>query len=317
MVPKSHFRHSISGIALVLGITIVLFLAGCGTAAQGAFLQPTNTAAPGATASPSTPSPGATATPSATAFAELTPQPSGTADLTWDPGNNNTLTATVSLIGLAPANPASYTSSPYPATISSGSCQQPGNTVHQLTAISADQLGAGTSTTTIKGVTGGIPARGWYIDIHAPASANQAASLACANILNPNASTTAKQTVTTHLHGMPAANGKHGTFGRARLTLSGTTLTVDLTMVGLAPGSKHDAHIHVGSCAQQGAVAHPLDTITADSSGRAHVVTTIKGVQAIPGNWYVHVHNSTDLTTQAGYQPIACGNVYARTSPGK
>lgn len=307
MVPRSRFRHGISGMALVLGITIVFFLGGCGTVAKGAFLQPTNTPT----------APGATATPSATGYALLTPQPSGTADLTWDPATNNTLTATLSLIGLAPANPTSYTSSPYPATLSSGSCKQPGKVIDQLTAITADQFGAGTSTTTIAGVTGGIPAKGWSIVIHAPSSFNETAPLACANVLNPNSSTTTKQTVTVRIHGMPPASGKHGPFGKAQVTLSGTTLTVNLWMGGLTPGSKHEAHIHVGSCAKQGPVAYPLNTVAADSSGRAHVVTTIQGVTAIPGDWYVHVHSSTNLTTQAGYQPIACGNVYTRTGPGK
>jgi hypothetical protein len=60
-------------------------------------------------------------------------------------------------------------------------------------------------------------------------------------------------------------------------------------------------------------VVYPLETITADANGRANVVTTIHGVKAISNDWYVHIHNGTDLTSQAGYQPIACGDVLAHS----
>jgi len=36
----------------------------------------------------------------------------------------------------------------------------------------------------------------------------------------------------------------------------------------------------------------------------------VPGVSSIPsGQWYVNVHGSTDLNTQTGFDPIACGNV--------
>jgi hypothetical protein len=243
----------------------------------------------------------------------MAPQPNGSAELTWDPGNDHTLTVALSLAGLAPMNPGSYPSAPYPATLGSGDCQHQGSMLHQLAAVTADRYGAGSSATTIKGIAGGIPARDWYIALHAPAAGNQGASLACANVINPKPSTTEKQSVKARLRGVPHEQGGEGAHGKARLSLSGTTLTVTLSLVGLAPGSHHDAHIHSGSCAKQGPVVHPLETVVADSSGRAQVVTTIQGVQAISDNWYIHVHNGTDLKTQAGYQPIACGDVFVRS----
>lgn len=288
---------------MVLGVAIIVLLSGCGGAAKANAL-PLTQGAPAQTPSPR---------PTAVGVAPLLPQPLGPATLTWDPTNGNTLTVDLSVTGLAPASPASYASKPYPAEIGSGSCQQPGKVVHQLNAVTADQYGAANSTTTIKGVTGGIPAKDWYIALHAPAAANQQGTLlACGPVLNPNASTTQKQTVKTVLHGM-VLHGGEAAAGAAKLVLNGTTLTVTVAVAGLAPGSKHDEHIHSGSCAKQGPVVYPLETITADADGRANVVTTIHGVKAISNDWYVHIHNGTDLTTQAGYQPIACGDVLAHS----
>ena len=98
--------------------------------------------------------------------------------------------------------------------------------------------------------------------------------------------------------------------GMAQLSLSGTTLTVKLTLSGLEPNSAHAAHIHTGSCESQGAVVYPLMPVMADASGNATVMTTINNVSSIPGSgWYVNVHHSTALSTQTGFDPIACGNV--------
>ncbi len=290
------------GAVLVFGVAIIVLLSGCGGAAK-TNASPLLQRAPAQTPSP---------TPTAVGVAPLLPQPMGPATLTWDPTAGNTLTVNLSMTGLAPASPASYTSAPYPAEIASGSCQQPGKVVHRLNAVTADQYGAANSTTTIKGVTGGIPAKDWHITLRAPAAANQQGTvLACGPVVNPSPSTTQKQTVKTLLHGMLAGRGGEGAIGAAKLVLSGNTLTVTVAIAGLAPGSKHDAHIHSGSCAKQGPVVYPLETITADADGRANVVTTIHGVKTISNDWYVHVHNGTDLTSQMGYQPIACGNVLA------
>ncbi|HEX2804574.1 MAG TPA: CHRD domain-containing protein, partial [Kineosporiaceae bacterium] len=98
--------------------------------------------------------------------------------------------------------------------------------------------------------------------------------------------------------------------GTAALSLANGQLTVKITMSGLAPNSAHAAHIHVGSCTNQGAVVHPLTNVTADGNGNATSSTTVAGVTSIPsGQWYVNVHGSTDLNTQTGFDPIACGSV--------
>src|SRR2546430_945203 len=93
---------------------------------------------------------------------------------------------------------------------------------------------------------------------------------------------------------------------------SSHTLMVKISLVGLAPNSTHAAHIHHGSCASQGPVVYPLQTVMADASGRASETTTIKNVTSIPSSgWYVNLHHSTVLSTQTGFDPIACGDVRA------
>ncbi len=60
----------------------------------------------------------------------------------------------------------------------------------------------------------------------------------------------------------------------------------------------------------QGKVLYPLTKLVADASGTATATTTITGVSSLPSSgWYVNVHNSTALTTQTGFDPIACGSV--------
>lgn len=98
--------------------------------------------------------------------------------------------------------------------------------------------------------------------------------------------------------------------GTADLNIDNGQLTVKVTMTGLAPNSVHAAHIHTGSCTNQGAVVHPLTDITADDSGQATAVTTVPGVSSVPsGQWYLNVHGSTDINTQTGFDPIACGDI--------
>jgi hypothetical protein len=279
-----------------LAAAIVLFLSGCGAAAEGAVLQQK-----GAAAGPTS------------GVALLAPQPSGTAELTWDPATDNTLTVAVNVLGLVPANEGGMKVAAYPASLNMGSCTQRGNVVQQLPALMPDKNGTAKANATMKGVTGGIPANGWILVVESPAMNNTpGTALACGEVVNPQAPGTMKQSTKVLIHGLTALNGGQSGTGAAQLSLSGTTLTVTIDLAGLPAGSKHEAHIHSGSCGAQGAVVHPLNPMTANSSGVVHEVTIIQNVTSLPNNWFINVHNSTDLTTQAGYQPVACGDVYTR-----
>lgn len=255
---------------------------------------------------------GGSTTPTATAASAILKHlPSGTADLSWDP-SSKMLTVKLSLLGLAP-------SSIHPAHIHVGSCENQGKVLYPLKAIVADAHGVAMATTMIPNVATGIPATGWYVNVHngpgvgtgAPTDP-QFLPIVCGNVANASTSTTAAQSVNVAMIAAPPASafGSQAAKGMAQLTLSGTTLTVKLTLSGLAPNTMHAAHIHAGSCESQGAVMFPLTTVVADGSGNASVTTTVPNVSAISSKgWYVNVHRTTALSTSTGFDPIACGNV--------
>src|SRR5260221_6153304 len=70
---------------------------------------------------------------------------------------------------------------------------------------------------------------------------------------------------------------KHVPSGSASLSWDVTTqkLVVKITLSGLAPKSTHPAHIHKGSCANQGDIYLPLQSVVADAAGNGSPSTTI------------------------------------------
>ncbi len=275
-------------------ITAMLLLSACGkssTPTTGATGTSTTTAA--------------TPTSATSATVNLQKRPSGSAALAWT-ASNETLNAKVMLSGLAP-------NSTHPAAIHAGTCAQQGNVIYNVPNITADAHGNANTTATFTGIKGGIPAKNWSLSIYngpGMANASEQQIIACGDITNTNTSTTANQTVQVPLNSAPPSSVGQNPSGKAQLTLKGTILTVVLTATGLAPNSSHAAHIHSGSCAMQGPVIHPLTTLNADAQGNATSTTTISGVQSIPASgWYVNVHNSADVSTQTGFDPLLCGDV--------
>ena len=106
--------------------------------------------------------------------------PSGTADLQWNP-QTKALTATVHFSGLQPGGT-------YANHIHAGDCSIEGKMLYPLNDIVTDAAGNGTATTTVNNITGGMPASGWDITVHAGPTA-EAARLLCGNIVNPNGAT--------------------------------------------------------------------------------------------------------------------------------
>ena len=82
--------------------------------------------------------------------------------------------------------------------------------------------------------------------------------------------------------------------GRADLTFNAAaqTLTVTVTASGLTPGP-HAAHIHLGSCRQQGAVKYMMADFDADARGnivnQSRIITGVTSVPG-PGAWYLNLH---------------------------
>jgi hypothetical protein len=276
----------------VFSVVAALLLAGCGgtSHASSAGSTPTSTSAT---------TPGVT-----TATAILKHVPNGIAAISWNP-TGKSMIVKISLVDLAP-------NSTHPAHIYHGSCSKQGLIVYPLQNVVADAHGVGTSTTTIKDVKN-IPTTGWYVNIHngpGLSTSDQSLSIVCGDIPLTNVSPASPFSLKIPLNSAPPASPGESVKGMAQLTLSGKTLTVRLTVSGLEPNSSHEAHIHAGSCANQGPVVYPLQTVKADASGHASETTTIKNVASIPtSGWYVHIHHGTALSTQTGFNPVACGDV--------
>ncbi len=303
------------------------------------------------------------------AFTVLNHAPMGTAGLLWSQ-TNHTLIATVILTGLAPG-------STHPAAIhngTNGGCSTPthGDVVYGLNPVTADSTGKGTSVTTVQNVPMGIPAQGWYIDVHnGPQLADdiQQERIACADIINANAlisapppttstsPTTTNQTNiskiprTTHgvistenppappapppdtsipssitssnqvvnvSLGTSADNDQSATVGGVELSIhnrrhGNPSLVVKIFLFRVTPNSDHVAHIHSGSCEDQGPVVYKLNLVHADAVGFGTSTTTVSDVSSIPDTgWYVNVHRAAtmdELGDQTGFDPIACGNI--------
>jgi hypothetical protein len=97
-----------------------------------------------------------------------------------------------------------------------------------------------------------------------------------------------------------------------------TTITVTLNASGLTPGP-HAAHIHTGSCQNQGPVKYMFADFIADRHGNIHNQTRVAtGVSPLMlnGGWYLNLHqgNSSDILSNLGqptifFRPLLCANV--------
>lgn len=284
-----YLTHCKINLLAISGILAALVLVGCG-----------------GTSHASTPGSTPTSRGATTATATLKHMPTGLATIGWDP-SSHALMVKILLVGLAP-------NSTHPANIHHGSCSNQGLIVYPLQNVVADGHGVGTSTTTIKNVTN-VPATGWYVNVHngpGLSSNDESLPIVCSDISLTHVSAASPLALKIPLNSAPHTSANESVNGMTQLLLSGKTLSVRLTVSGLTPNSSHAAHIHSGSCASQGPVVYSLQTVTADASGRASETTTIKNVTSIPSSgWFVNLHYSTALSTQTGFDPIACGDIRA------
>jgi CHRD domain len=107
--------------------------------------------------------------------------------------------------------------------------------------------------------------------------------------------------------------------GRASIVYDPTakTLTVTVDASGLTPGT-HAAHIHLGSCASQGAVQYMMMDLVASSQGKiVNETRVISGVTtAIPASgWYLNIHQGNSNTIlqngqpTIGFRPLLCSDI--------
>lgn len=113
--------------------------------------------------------------------------------------------------------------------------------------------------------------------------------------------------------------------GRAQITYdpAAQTLTVTLTASGLTPGP-HAAHIHLGSCQDQGPVKYMLADFTAGPDGNiTRQVRVVTGVTSAPGpGLYLNVHLGgmsqilSNGTPTLLFQPVLCTDLTSVAVPG-
>jgi hypothetical protein len=117
-------------------------------------------------------------------------------------------------------------------------------------------------------------------------------------------------------------NGVHWGTPQGRATVAYNsrrkTLTVTVNASGVTPGP-HAAHIHVGSCQNQGAVKYMLGDLSANKNGRVvDAVRVFRHVTApIPSRgWYLNIHqgNTGDIQDRSGkptiyFRPLLCANI--------
>lgn len=117
--------------------------------------------------------------------------------------------------------------------------------------------------------------------------------------------------------GGSADNDQLLSLGAAELSISHSKgkdhLTVKIFLYRLVPKSSHVAHIHIGSCENQGSVLYPLNSVKADAIGFGTSTTVIDNVSSIPETgWYLNIHKaspSDDLNNQTRFDPVACVNI--------
>ena len=108
---------------------------------------------------------------------------------------------------------------------------------------------------------------------------------------------------------MTAQNGS-GVSGTGTIYKEVGAFKVTIVLTGLVPNSSHVSHVHLGSCAAQGAVAYALLQVVADSAGRATATSTVAEDYAIARTgWYVNVHQGENMN-EAEYVPsVSCGDL--------
>jgi hypothetical protein len=238
-------------------------------------------------------------------FATLKHSPVGTSDLSWN-AESHQLTVKISLTGLAP-------NSSHAVHIHAGTCAADGAIVYPLNPVVADAKGDATSETTIANVRNGIPATGWYINIHngLNMTAIEHMPISCGNITHSDSmKNDNNQSVRVTMGGSIAPNESAN--GKAELMTVNGKLALKITLTGLQPNSKHIAHIHAGSCEAQGAVLVMLNPVVADAQGNGTSLTTINQMPSSASGMYVNVHlgaTMADLNQSVFFDPIACGNV--------
>ena len=93
----------------------------------------------------------------------------------------------------------------------------------------------------------------------------------------------------------------------------GEILKVWINLHGVAAGTTHANHIHVGSCAAQGGIVVPFPDVTADANGNVKAFFTVVATTDVAHmGYYYNLHEAASPTVGAG---IACGDLKGPKRP--
>jgi len=236
-----------------------------------------------------------------TTWVELAPMPHGT--VRFDRDGSGTVDATPNVFGLTPG------SSHTVELVDRGG--QPADSLGTLTANGVGQATA-TFDTRYQHVSGS-----WRLVILNGTAADPVSAEPIAQTQRYHSGRHAYRLTPVEV----SADGvKYGTpQGWARVTYDpgAQTISVTVTASGLTPGA-HAAHIHVGSCAAQGAVQYMLMDFSASASGQIVDQTrTVTNVTTPPpaSGWYLNLHqgNSNNILANGNptinFRPLLCGDI--------
>ena len=198
-------------------------------------------------------------------------------------------------------------------------------------AFTADSMGRANVTLTATSNTGALVSGSRFSIRLGSYASNAAKNLPAEELIASSGALPASpQGVLSGLHprSFGATGGYQGRLhGWAKIAYNANTqtLSVTVTAYGLAPGA-HAAHIHLGSCQQQGAVKYMLMDFQASSHGSIiNQTRTVKPVTPAPPHtgWYLNLHlgNGSDILAKGmptlNFRPELCGDVTsAATSHG-
>jgi Cu/Zn superoxide dismutase len=150
------------------------------------------------------------------------------------------------------------------------------------------------------------------------------ARIACGNLVPPGQ---LDLRVGPYAMAAPAVVANAGVTGRARLATENGTTEVRLFATGLQPGSRHAAHVHLGSCAAQlghlrydpnGPASRANEVwldLTANRDGRASATVRVRAID-LRQPLSVVIHQNANPDVVAGSVPgarLACGPVAAHS----
>lgn len=101
-----------------------------------------------------------------------------------------------------------------------------------------------------------------------------------------------------------ASKNESGITGTATFTAAGSdSVQVQVSLKGVEGGKAYPTHIHHGSCAAEGGVAQPLNSVEGQSDGTGSGTTTVAHSVFMPDSSYFVQSHLPDGT------PAACGDI--------